>query len=77
VFERDGELVRGPELDLRQTGYGPGYRIYSGGDGRWFALVLPDPEAWLRLARLPVRSAPGCASNIVGDDIGSRERLAR
>ena len=52
VFERDGELVRGPELDTRQTGYGPGYRIYQGGDGNWFALVLPDPEAWRRLATL-------------------------
>jgi crotonobetainyl-CoA:carnitine CoA-transferase CaiB-like acyl-CoA transferase len=53
VFERDGELVRGPELDTRQTGYGPGYRIYQGSDGDWFALVLPDREAWLRLASLP------------------------
>ncbi|GAA2734277.1 CaiB/BaiF CoA-transferase family protein [Actinocorallia aurantiaca] len=50
VFERDGELVRGPGLDARQTGYGPGYRIYEGGDGAWFALVVPDGEAWRRLA---------------------------
>jgi crotonobetainyl-CoA:carnitine CoA-transferase CaiB-like acyl-CoA transferase len=28
VFLRDGEVVRGPELDADQTGYGPGYRIY-------------------------------------------------
>ncbi len=53
VFERDGRLVRGPELDARQTGYGPGYRIYEGSDRRWFALVLPDREAWQRLASLP------------------------
>ena len=33
VFARDGELVRGPELDARQTGYGPGYRLYQGADG--------------------------------------------
>ncbi|MWA03532.1 CoA transferase [Actinomadura sp. LD22] len=53
VFERDGAIVRGPELDGRQTGYGPGYRIYEGGDGEWFALVVPDEEAWRRLASLP------------------------
>ena len=53
VFRRDGTLVRGPELDARQTGYGPGYRIYQGSDGTWFALVLPDPEAWERLRSLP------------------------
>ena len=53
VFQRDGEVVRGPEIDPRQTGYGPGYRLYEGGDGRWFALVLPDPEAWRRLRSLP------------------------
>ncbi|MFC5753898.1 CaiB/BaiF CoA-transferase family protein [Actinomadura rugatobispora] len=53
VFERDGELVRGPELDARQTGYGPGYRLYEGGDGGWFALVVPDEEGWRRLASLP------------------------
>ncbi|MBE1537104.1 CoA transferase [Actinomadura algeriensis] len=53
VFERDGALVRGPEVDARQTGYGPGHRLYEGGDGRWFALVLPDERAWARLAALP------------------------
>ena len=53
VFLRDGKVVRGPELDARQTGYGPGYRIYSGADGNWFALVLPDREAWRRLAAIP------------------------
>jgi crotonobetainyl-CoA:carnitine CoA-transferase CaiB-like acyl-CoA transferase len=50
VFSRDGELVRGPSLDGQQTGYGPGYRIYSGGDGAWFALVVPSPDSWRRLA---------------------------
>jgi crotonobetainyl-CoA:carnitine CoA-transferase CaiB-like acyl-CoA transferase len=53
VFSRDGELVRGPSLDGAQTGYGPGYRIYEGGDSNWFALVLPDHEAWQCLASLP------------------------
>ncbi|OLT33891.1 carnitine dehydratase [Actinomadura sp. CNU-125] len=53
VFERDGALVRGPEIDSAQTGYGPGYRLYECGDGRWFALVLPDARAWTRLASLP------------------------
>jgi crotonobetainyl-CoA:carnitine CoA-transferase CaiB-like acyl-CoA transferase len=53
VFLSDGKVVRGPELDARQTGYGPGYRIYSGGDGNWFALVLPDREAWRRVASIP------------------------
>jgi crotonobetainyl-CoA:carnitine CoA-transferase CaiB-like acyl-CoA transferase len=53
VFERDGEVVPGPGLDAAQTGYGPGYRIYAGADGRWLALVLPDEAAWRRLASLP------------------------
>jgi crotonobetainyl-CoA:carnitine CoA-transferase CaiB-like acyl-CoA transferase len=61
VFWRDGELVRGPSLDGAQTGYGPGYRIYQGGDGQWFALVVPSPDGWRRLADLvplPTRYAP-------------------
>jgi len=75
VFERDGELVRGPELDARQTGYGPGYRIYSGGDGRWFALVLPDHQAWLRLASLPeVTSLPATYAPLRG---GALDAVAR
>ncbi|MFB9320562.1 CoA transferase [Cryptosporangium minutisporangium] len=53
VFHRDDRLVRGPELDAEQTGYGPGYRLYRGGDGAWFALVIPDRESWGRLASLP------------------------
>ena len=46
AFVRDGELVQGPMLAADQTGYGPGYRIYECGDGRWLALVLPDEQAW-------------------------------
>jgi crotonobetainyl-CoA:carnitine CoA-transferase CaiB-like acyl-CoA transferase len=52
VFERDGVLVPGPELDARQTGYGPGYRLYEGSDGNWLALVLPDDRSWRALASL-------------------------
>jgi crotonobetainyl-CoA:carnitine CoA-transferase CaiB-like acyl-CoA transferase len=57
VFRRDGEVVRGPELDADQTGYGPGYRLYRAGDGDWLALVVPDPEAWARLGALPEAAA--------------------
>jgi crotonobetainyl-CoA:carnitine CoA-transferase CaiB-like acyl-CoA transferase len=53
VYARDGSLVPGPALDADQTGYGPGYRIYQGGDGEWFALVLPDVDAWRCLRTLP------------------------
>ncbi len=63
VFYRDGELVTGPALDKAQTGYGPGYRIYPGSDGDWFALVVPSAEAWADLktatgAELPDTYAP-------------------
>ncbi len=57
AFLRDGQVVPGPGLDARQTGYGPGYRIYEGADGNWFALVLPDDESWRRLASLPEASS--------------------
>ncbi|XVQ14789.1 CoA transferase [Spirillospora sp. CA-255316] len=75
VFERDGELVRGPELDARQTGYGPGYRLYEGGDGGWFALVVPDEEAWRRLASIPeAQSLPPAYAPLRG---GAADDLAR
>ncbi len=77
VFERDGELVRGPELDAGQTGYGPGYRIYQGGDGHWFALVLPGHEAWLRLASLPeVTSLPATYTPLRGSAADAVARQA-
>ena len=57
IFQRDDRVIRQPELDQQQTGYGPGYRIYQGGDGQWFAAVIPDREAWERL-----RSQPGLAA---------------
>jgi crotonobetainyl-CoA:carnitine CoA-transferase CaiB-like acyl-CoA transferase len=49
VFQRDGHVVAGPQLDGEQTGYGPGYRIYLAGDWRWLAVVIPDSEVWDRL----------------------------
>ena len=52
VFARDGVLTEGPSLDAAQTGYGPGYRLYECGDGQWLALVVPDPDAWRKLAGL-------------------------
>jgi len=64
VFRRDGAVVRGPELDGAQTGYGPGYRLYRAADGEWLALVIPSPQAWARLgaqpqaAPLPVKYTP-------------------
>jgi crotonobetainyl-CoA:carnitine CoA-transferase CaiB-like acyl-CoA transferase len=53
VYQRDGEVIRQPELDARQTGYGPGYRLYECADGEWLAVVIPDPGAWQRVASLP------------------------
>jgi crotonobetainyl-CoA:carnitine CoA-transferase CaiB-like acyl-CoA transferase len=73
VFERDGEVVPGPGLDAAQTGYGPGYRIYAGADGRWLALVLPDEAAWRRLASVPEMASlpPGYAPVRGGPDDGA------
>jgi crotonobetainyl-CoA:carnitine CoA-transferase CaiB-like acyl-CoA transferase len=77
VFERDGEIVSGPRLDPLQTGYGPGYRIYEGGDGNWFALVLPGSEAWLRLASLPeATSLPPTYAPLRGGDADNVARRA-
>jgi crotonobetainyl-CoA:carnitine CoA-transferase CaiB-like acyl-CoA transferase len=75
VFQRDGRVVRGPELDADQTGYGPGYRLYEAGDGGWLALVLPDAEAWARLRALPeAASLPATYAPLRGgpDDAGAR-----
>jgi crotonobetainyl-CoA:carnitine CoA-transferase CaiB-like acyl-CoA transferase len=62
VFQRDGEIVRGPELDSEQTGYGSGYRLYECADGHWIAVVIPDEQAWRRLGAgvpaLPQSYAP-------------------
>jgi crotonobetainyl-CoA:carnitine CoA-transferase CaiB-like acyl-CoA transferase len=52
VTQRDGQCVRGPELDAEQTGYGPGYRLYRGSDG-WFAVVIPSAAAWAAVRSLP------------------------
>jgi crotonobetainyl-CoA:carnitine CoA-transferase CaiB-like acyl-CoA transferase len=54
---------------------GPGYRIYQGGDGHWFALVLPDHQAWLRLASLPeATSLPATYAPLRG---GALDAVAR
>jgi crotonobetainyl-CoA:carnitine CoA-transferase CaiB-like acyl-CoA transferase len=72
VFLRDGQVVREPQLDARQTGYGPGYRIYEGRDGNWFALVLPDRQAWQRLASLPeAASLPAAYAPLRGCGAGA------
>jgi crotonobetainyl-CoA:carnitine CoA-transferase CaiB-like acyl-CoA transferase len=41
--------VSGPVLDERQTGYGAAYRLYQGRDRAWFALAVPEKQAWDRL----------------------------
>jgi crotonobetainyl-CoA:carnitine CoA-transferase CaiB-like acyl-CoA transferase len=75
VYERDGSCVRQLELDVDQTGYGPGYRIYAGGDGGWFAVVLPDAETWRRLRALPgLASLPDSYAPLRG---GSADAVAR
>ena len=75
TFQRDGQVVRQPEVDQNQTGYGPGYRIYQGRDGRWFALVVPDQDAWARLRSQPeLTSLP---ETYVPVRRSNEERLAR
>jgi crotonobetainyl-CoA:carnitine CoA-transferase CaiB-like acyl-CoA transferase len=60
TYQRDGECLRGPALDAAQTGYGPGYRLYQGSDGEWFALVVPTRSEWRRLcAAVPELSSFG------------------
>jgi crotonobetainyl-CoA:carnitine CoA-transferase CaiB-like acyl-CoA transferase len=70
VFERDGEIVRGPALDRDQAGYGPGYRIFRAAEGEWLAMVVPDQAAWTRLRSMatalpavftPLRCGPRAA----------------
>jgi crotonobetainyl-CoA:carnitine CoA-transferase CaiB-like acyl-CoA transferase len=75
VFERDGELQPGPRLEADQTGYGPGYRIYRGGDGGWLALVLPDPEAWAGLGR--IRALSGLPATYAPLRGGEHDAIAR
>lgn len=53
VYQRDGQVVRQPELDASQSGYGPGYRIYACAEDSWLALVIPDADVWQRVAQLP------------------------
>jgi crotonobetainyl-CoA:carnitine CoA-transferase CaiB-like acyl-CoA transferase len=78
VFERDGEVVSGPGLDAAQTGYGPGYRLYAGADGRWLALVLPDEVVWRRLTSLPeLASLPAEYAPLRGFLDGALDAAAR
>jgi crotonobetainyl-CoA:carnitine CoA-transferase CaiB-like acyl-CoA transferase len=63
VFKRDGQDLHHPELDARQTGFGPGYRLYECAEGTWMAVVVPDEEAWSRLGAIP--EAAGLPSTYV------------
>jgi crotonobetainyl-CoA:carnitine CoA-transferase CaiB-like acyl-CoA transferase len=49
AFLAGDQVVGGPVLDARQTGYGAAYRIYQGADEGWFALAVPDAATWARL----------------------------
>ena len=69
VYQRDGEVVPGPALDGAQTGYGPGYRIYETADRGWFALVVPDEQAWQQL-RSVVQQVVGGANSGGGGAVG-------
>src|SRR4029077_14968150 len=53
VYQRSGKVIRQPELDAGQTGYGPGYRLYECADRKCLAVVIRDTVAWERLASLP------------------------
>jgi crotonobetainyl-CoA:carnitine CoA-transferase CaiB-like acyl-CoA transferase len=52
AFVANDTVVRGPVLDGDQHGYGAAYRLYEGADGEWFALAVPDADAWERLRAL-------------------------
>ncbi|NKQ54447.1 CoA transferase [Amycolatopsis sp. K13G38] len=75
VFERDGHVVRGPELDADQTGYGPGYRIYRAAGDTWLALVVPDERAW-RALRTLVPALPATYVPLRGGDADAVAREA-
>jgi crotonobetainyl-CoA:carnitine CoA-transferase CaiB-like acyl-CoA transferase len=75
VYQRGGHPVCEPQLDAAQTGYGPGYRLYQGGDGAWLALVLPDEASWERLRSIEEFSA--LAASYVPLRFGSDAQGAR
>jgi crotonobetainyl-CoA:carnitine CoA-transferase CaiB-like acyl-CoA transferase len=58
-------------LDGEQLGYGAAYRLYQGADGEWFALAVPDSEAWERLRALVDRDElPASPPPLRTDDDG-------
>jgi crotonobetainyl-CoA:carnitine CoA-transferase CaiB-like acyl-CoA transferase len=70
AFLAGDAIVGGPVVDRDQRGYGAAYRLYQGGDGRWFALAVPDSDAWSALRHVvaadglpvqlpPLRTQPG------------------
>lgn len=64
TFLAGNAIVNGPVVDPDQYGYGAAYRLYQGGDGHWFALVVPNAAAWDALrdvvgaSELPTRPPP-------------------
>ena len=70
AFLAGDAIVSGPVVDPDQRGYGATYRLYEGGDGHWFALAVPDADAWTTLREIaeadelplgppPLRTHPG------------------
>ena len=78
AFLSGGKAVAGPVLDGDQRGYGAAYRIYQGSDDGWFALAIPDAEAWTRLvALLGVEGLPvqPPALRVEGGELQPEEKL--
>ncbi len=53
-----GSLEAGPSIDDRQMGYGVAYRIYRGGDDRWFALAIGSEHEWRALREVTGAEIP-------------------
>jgi crotonobetainyl-CoA:carnitine CoA-transferase CaiB-like acyl-CoA transferase len=69
AFVADDTVVRGPVLDGDQLGYGAAYRLYEGADGEWFALAVPDADAWERLcAVVDIDALPSSPPPLRTDD---------
>jgi crotonobetainyl-CoA:carnitine CoA-transferase CaiB-like acyl-CoA transferase len=52
AFVAGDAVVTGPSVDAGQHGYGAAYRLYQGGDGRWFAIAIPDTATWNRMRQV-------------------------